>query len=550
MRAMQITPLLQSILQLAGHMMAYRCVALAAGRTPGTDLGRFAPDAAPQVTLGDPRSHVEAAQYRALMAAPPWGPVMALVLQEPRQLTMDGTPFTDALVVEFADVDGQLNGLAIALPFQAAQGKQALVMHPVRLVGCPPALRPLADDLLIAFGRGLATHEEGHRAWMSALAIEPGVEPVPPADARDPDAWAAAITPDDPHAHSTGKVTAHLDAFLADGSFEGGLVFEKLLRPLALDFSLPSLAAVDALLDRLRTERQPQRDTLLASAAGRNFVHLLAAYFGETLVLANSALVAWYTPQQLERAAPGRLAGRVTPATSLVAVLNGDGASTGHLLMASDVVAGRLFGDADALSLAETASLAAGQIRAARTSTQVDPAAGWNASYSHGPLGVTAPEWFSHDPVFQRWFAALPALWRGDSVVWSQLVQANSLLFRAGTADCPGEVLFDPTGRVDPERFPAAAQAMYGLKGLRLRNPWVKFFAQALTHERVRTSGHDLPARLGARGLQTASLLFFRKHLPGGVLSGGKLPLLVSREHPGIVMMLPAKYWPENLERP
>jgi len=125
-------------------------------------------------------------------------------------------------------------------------------------------------------------------------------------------------------------------------------------------------------------------------------------------------------------------------------------------------------------------------------------------------------------------------------------VQANSLLFRPGTADCPGEVLYDPSGRVDPGRFADAAQAMYGLKGLRLRNPWLKFFAQALTHERVRTSGFELPASLGARGLQTASLLFFRQHLPGGVLSGGRLPLLVSPDHPGIVMMLPSKYWPDE----
>ncbi len=546
MRAMQITPHLQHILQLAGHMMAYRCVELAKGRTPGTDLARFTPDTAPQVTLGDPRSHVEAAQYRALMAAPPWGNAMALVLQESRRLQMDGTPFTDAMVVEFVDVAGQLDGLAIAMPYQPAQGKQAWATHPVRLLSCPPALRPLADDLLIAFARGLKTHAEGHAAWSDARAIEPGVEPVPPADGRDPGYWAAAITPDDPHVHSNGKVTAHLDAYLAEGSFEGGLAFEKLLRPLALDFTLPSLAAVDELLDRLRTEREPQRDTFLGSPAGRNFVHLLAGYLGETLVLSHSTLVTWYTPQQLRLQAPGRLDGRVTPSTSLVAVLNGDGTKTGYLLMASDIVAGRLFGDPEALSLAETAALATGQIRAARASTQVDPGAAWNASYSHGPLGVTAPQWFAHDPVFQRWFAALPALWRDGTVVWSQLVQANTLLFSKGTADCPGEVLFDPTGRVAPERFAEAAQAMYQLKGLRLRNPWLRFFADALTHERVRTSGHDLPASLGARGMQTASLLFFRQHLPGGVLGGGRLPLLVSREHPGIVMMLPSKYWPEQ----
>ncbi len=544
---MQISPLLQSILQLAGHMMSYRCVALAKGRTSGTDLGRFMEGRAPQVTLGDPRSHVEAAQYRALMASPPWDDAMALVLQEPRTLQMEGTPFTDALVVEFADVAGQLNGLAIGLPFQPRQGTQAFVTHSVRLLACPPALRPLADDIVIAFARGMKSHEQGNAAWGEARVIEPGVEPVPPADLRDPGFWAAAITPDDPHPNSDGKVTAHLDAFLAEGQFEGGLAFEKLLRPLRLDFSPASLAALDEVLDRLRTERQPQREALLGSVAGRNFVHLLAAYVGETLVLANSALVRWYTPRQLERMAPGRLAGATTPSTSLVAVLNGDGAARGHVLMASDIVAARLFGDADAPTLAAAAADAAGPVRAARLGRQVDPGVAWNASNAHGRLDVAAPEWFAQDPVFQRWFAALPALWRDGAVVWSNLVQANSLLFRQGDANCPGEVLYDPTGRVDPARFAGAAQAMFGLKGLRLRNPWLRFFAEALTHERVRTSGYDLPASLGARGLQTASLLFFRQHLPGGVLSGGRLPLLVSRAHPGIVMMLPAKYWPDDL---
>jgi len=547
MRGMQITPLLESILQLAGHMMAYRCVALAKGQTPGTDVGRFFEGRAPQVTLGDPRHHVQAAQTRALLAAPPWpDDALALVVQAPRRLPMEGTAFTEALVSEFSDVAGQLDGLAIALPFERVPGRTDVTMHSLRIVACPPALRPLADDVLIAFGRGVKSYAEGHQAWMKALTIEPDVQPVPPPDLRDPDAWAAAITADDPHADSNGKVNAHLETFASEGTFEGGLVFEKLLRPLTLDFSLPSLAAVDALLDRLRTERQPQREALLASAAGRNFVHLLAAYLGETLLLATPAFVTWYTPQQLERVAPGRLGERATPATSLLAVFNGDQAATGHVLLASDAVAGRLFGDPGAAPLADIAAAAISGIRAARQGSPVDPAAAWNASYSHGPLNVSAPEWFAQDPVFQRWFAALPALWRNGNVVWSNLVQANSLLFRPGTADCPGEVLYDPSGRVDPGRFADAAQAMYGLKGLRLRNPWLRFFAQALTHERVRTSGFDLPASLGARGLQTASLLFFRQHLRGGVLSGGKLPLLVSRDHPGIVMMLPSKYWPDE----
>lgn len=546
-RAMQITPRLDTLLGLAGNMISRGILTLAQGRTPGADLGTVDWKQGMALTPGDPRDPLLVPQYRKMMAAPPWqDDPMALVLLHASRLQMEATPFTEALVAEFADVAGQINGLVIAVPYRPLEGKRKLAMHSIRIVACPPALRPLADELLMAVSRGLTAFRAGQDEWMNALQIEPGVEPKQPSHSRDPEFWAAAITPEDPHPNSNGKVTAHLEAFLAEGQFEGGLLFDNALREVRFDFSMRSLEAVDELLDRLRTEHAPQRDLLLASPAGRNLVHLLAAYFGETLVLHTQALVTWYTPAQLQRVAPGWVTNQGGALDSLLCMLNGNGRGTGYLMQPCDIVAGRLFG-ATGPALAEAAHAAVRPIDAARVGAQVDPGVHWKADLAHGPLGVVAPEWFAHDPILRRWFETLPMLWREGEVVWSHLVQANSLLFKPGTENCPGELLYDPSGRVDPQRFADAAMAMFRLKGLRLRNPWLAFFAQALTHERTRTSGVELPATLGARGLQTATLLFFRGHLPGGVIKGHTMPILVSHKAPGMVMVLPSQYWPASL---
>jgi hypothetical protein len=546
-RAMQITPRLDSLLGLAGNMISRRILTLAQGRAVAADLGTLDTRQGLGLTSGDPHDPLLLPRYRQMMAAPPWpDDAFALVLLHASRLPMEGTPLTQALVAEFADLAGQVNGLVIAVPYQPVEGPRKLVMHSIRIVACPPALRALADELLMAVSRGLMAFAQGQDAWMDALQIEPGVEPRPPAHARDPEFWAAAITPEDPHPHSNGKVTAHLEAFLAEGQFEGGLLFEQALRAVRFDFSMRSLEAVDALLDRLRAEHAPQRDAVLATPAGRNLVHLLAAYLGETLVLHTQALVTWYTPAQLQRVAPGWVTNQGGALDSLLCMLNGNGRGTGYLMQPCDIVAGRLFG-ATGPALAEAAHAAVRAVHAARVGAMVDPGERWKSEAAHGPLGVVAPDWFAHDPILRRWFETLPTLWREGQVVWSHLVQANSLLFRPGNDNCPGELLYDPTGRVDPQRFAAAAMAMFRLKGLRLRNPWLAFFAQALTHERTRTSGVELPASLGARGLQTATLLFFRGHLPGGVISGHRMPILVSDKLPGMVMVLPSRYWPANL---
>ena len=546
---MQIVPQTQAILHLAGYMIARACVVLARGEAPGVDLGRAREDGSMQVEAQAARYEGALAQGRALLAAPPQHGVVAQVLVHSQRMAIEGTPFTEALVAEIADAAGPLTGVVLALPWQPAQGKRELAMHSLRVVACPPALRPLADDVLGAFAQGMRSFAEGYSAWMRALVYETEESPRPPADLRDPDAWACAIHANDPQADSNAKAAAHLQAFLDQGGFEGGLGFEKALRGVTLDFSLASLDALDALLDRLCVERKPRPEAFLSVQAGLNFLHLVAIYLGETMAQAAGATAAWCTHAQLESVEPGRLDGESDAATALVCVFNGHGPGTGLVFLALDVVACRLFGKSDAPTLAATAQAALPAIHAARRTDLIDPGSTWAATPERGAMLMTKPQWISQDAMLSRWFDSLPTLWRSGRVVWGRLVQANNHLFQPGPHDLPGQIVYDPSGRTDPEGLDAVAQNLFGLKGTRPRNPSLAFIAGQLTHERTGANGFPVPATLGARGLRTSTLLFHRPHMPGGRMSGHVFPVLVSDAAPGVVMMLPARFWPEPLRR-
>jgi len=544
---MQIAPLLQSTLNLAGYMAARGCTALARGRAPGVDLGRVRADGSMQVE--ENAAHFDGAleQGRELLAAPPAGGV-AQALVSSQRLQIDGTPLTQALVAECAGLDGALDGVKIALPFQSTLGARPFVVHRARVVGCPEALEPLADELLIAFAQGMASQREGYKAWLEALVLETEAAPRPPADLRDSRALACAIHASDPHADSDAKAAAHLQAFFDRGRFEGGLGFEKMLRTLTLDFTLASLGAVDALLDRLHAERRPQPDAFLRVQAGLNFLHLLAVYLGETLAQAAGATIAWRTHAQLESVEPGRLAGASDAATALVCVFNGHGPGTGLVFLPLDVVACRLFGRADAPTLAQAAAGALAAIRAARQRPALDIGALWAGAESRGEPGIPRPEWLAGDPL-ERWFDDLPTLWRSGRVVWARLVQANGALFAPGAWDAPGEVVYDDSGRLDAAGLDAVAERLFALRGLHLRNPSLDYLGAYLAHQLTRTRGFPVPASLGARGLRVATLMFHRAHLAGGKLAGRQFPVLVSDAVPGVVAVLPARFWPVELRK-
>jgi hypothetical protein len=94
------------------------------------------------------------------------------------------------------------------------------------------------------------------------------------------------------------------------------------------------------------------------------------------------------------------------------------------------------------------------------------------------------------------------------------------------------------------------AQTLFSLKGTQPADPSERAVADHLTNEMTRAFGLPVPAHLSApHRCQLSTVFFARKHLPERKLSGSAVPLLVSPDGDGTVMVVPARYWPKRLVR-
>lgn len=163
---------------------------------------------------------------------------------------------------------------------------------------------------------------------------------------------------------------------------------------------------------------------------------------------------------------------------------------------------------------------------------------------------LPTPLWIDGDDL-QRLFDDQPKLLQGGRVVWAHLVQANNALFAAGQYDSPGEVVYDPGGRLAPEQLAPIAQHIFKLKGTQPADPDEARIARHLTNEMTRAFAMPVPRSFSADGaadgLLLSTVLIARKHLPNHRLSLGHFPVLVSEECRGSVMILPGRWWPRAL---
>ena len=542
---MQMTPLFQSMMHLAGHMAARACQSLGARRPVGVDFGRVHAELRLEAEANPACFEGALANGRALLDQPPPGCLAVVLLHAGCISLPDGTQ-GDAILAECRVLATATRGLTMAIPYVPANGKQEPVFFPAFVHECPAELDAQADDLLRDFAHGLSSHEIGSTVWLNSLTWPRGAWPGLPSPEERRCRFAAAIDPDDPRADCDTQVAVHLETFLAGGEFEGGLGFGRSLRALPLDFSLGSLSAVDALIDRVREERRPRREVFLGSRAARNFLNLLSFYTGETLAAATGASTRWLTHEQLERAEPGRLAAEMDADTSMVCLFNAQVRGSDLAFLAVDVIAARLFGDPQAPTITAAVAAALPDVRA----TSVPPANGmaeaWMADREHRSLEFPWPEGMADDAL-RAWHGALPRLARNGRVCWARLVQAHQQMFRPGVGDHQGEVVFDPRGRLDTAMLDRLGQALFELKGTRPRHPGLAWLAAHLTEARTTGASFPVPASLGARGARVASLVLHRAHLPGGRLSGQLLPVVVSDDVPGMVAVLPERYWPAAL---
>lgn len=350
----------------------------------------------------------------------------------------------------------------------------------------------------------------------------------------------------------------YLRAFADDIAMTGGLLGHEDLRAARLDYSLTSLARADAVLDAALARPPVLGEQLLGHPGAQNLVVLLAFYAGELLGRALGETPRWDVDPTLTAAEPVPEALRALGGHALCHFRGGLRFAPIALILE------RLFGGGDrpGLAVAVEALLPTdrqGQDRGAPLPAA--PAPDWPLGLPGARPGVaaaalpglrpTAPFWADdQEPLSQLFRHADELLLRGR-VVWGALVQANPLLFapefRLGA---PGDVVYDPQGRVEPEALVAVADLLYqaktqGTEGI--DDPQLALYAEHLRDERTRQFGFVIAGAVLPYPLCASSTYFDQLQLPDGMLSQRCLPLLVADSQPGLVLPLPQALWPEAL---
>jgi hypothetical protein len=168
-----------------------------------------------------------------------------------------------------------------------------------------------------------------------------------------------------------------------------------------------------------------------------------------------------------------------------------------------------------------------------------------------GYLRVPQPQWVTREKDdLQHFFESTSRLLSVGRLTWGCIVQANRRLFEPGKDDCPGEVVYGAKPRQDPplESLIKIGRDLYELKGTVQSDPAFATIASYLTDEYTRVFGLRVPKVVSGTSICAVSTLFFvRKHLPDRVLARKWFPTLVLDEAPNAAMVLPSRYWSDNL---
>ena len=169
-------------------------------------------------------------------------------------------------------------------------------------------------------------------------------------------------------------------------------------------------------------------------------------------------------------------------------------------------------------------------------------------------LILKAPAWSASDPL-SRVTDAQTLLLEQGRIVPAVLVQANANLWAPREGDSAALALWSQDARLETDiaTLRGLADEIYDLKGDNPKEPVpdeLKTIAQFVTQEKARPLSEPLPAGWGLEGAEffLSALLVWRAHLPVGFLTSRVLPLLVLPGQIKVAMILPGRFWSEELK--
>ncbi|GAB3761722.1 hypothetical protein GCM10028796_12360 [Ramlibacter monticola] len=335
----------------------------------------------------------------------------------------------------------------------------------------------------------------------------------------------------------------------------GGLAFEPLLRLIALDHSPASLARIDTFLEALRTAKKPQRDAFIAERASRNLLDLLAIYVGDVIGRALRCAPEWLARAPDGAASPPGEARSFEH--SLVCNFPGTATCPGEYAPLTPICARLFTANRDHGVASSAGALLPAALRGSRAPLPPAPGFGYPlrlqealarcSSLERTALDLAPPSPAAHGAL-SSFFAAAPEVLRSGHVAWGVAVQVDEALVRPrAEGGGLGDVVYDPLGRAPATALEDVSEVLRALQDQPVAEPSLPEFSAWLAGARPAASGLDVPALISPYPLKIAETWFAHRHLPGAVLTPRAFPVVTSKDHPGVVLFLPAKLWPAGL---
>lgn len=353
----------------------------------------------------------------------------------------------------------------------------------------------------------------------------------------------------------------YLNAWEAEADVAGGMAHRTMLKKCRLDYSIASLRRIDAFIDALRITCKPSRDEFLHAAENQNLFYFLAFYAGEVIGRALGSPPIWLSYDDAKEIAPDHdrmfshcfetsvccrfLDSKVPrvdffmPLYALVTRLLD--AYSGKSILFSAGLCVPIGDDSPIPQDTPTPALTPGLLGTGRSGF-VPPDASTRLQYQ-----LVRPWWGNGHPIQPVLDHANQLLSTGR-IVWGAVVRANQTMFDAEyRVGAPGDVIYDPLGRVPPEDLHTIARRIFALAGTEQHDEELATLSARMADETNATFGMPVTLALSAQPLILSSTYFDQLFLPDGMLSMHSLPLLISDDLPGMVLPLPWQLWPADL---